>query len=611
MAFNEFLNNNNNAELNMKMLVNVTRFLTNNERTELKKDLNNGKNINRKMNAMVKRKMNSVNMKNLNLSPLKLGFFNAIVNDTFDKKERIDLINIFNKKPHAKKSIPRTSLDIEIKSIKLYHGQFKVGAEHSLSGMFGEVDPKKKYFMAQIAAQVYDGGVSQGITFRVYRNGKIHFSGGILKNNIKQPEQIRKYIVDTFTNRENFLYSPIRYNNLAGQFDTGASIQLAGVASAFRMSTKVDYEPELRAALRMDYLGSSFQLFTTGVIQILGARTDEEMLQAYTYGKDLATQLFVMGLLKPSNKAKAAPKAKAKTKARGGVSVSATNTLKSVIEKLQSGKNSNNKNGIKITADDTLKNICEKLGKKKKPAVTKPNANAVTYNKTLKLGGKQCTRYPKPELMAAAKRIGVVDIKATTSKEKICDKIKSHVYGNFVVNNKPCAGYTKAQLIPIAIAKGISVTDGDTVKTICEKMKKPVAATAKKKNNVGNTTNLKVKRRLTDNTIKKNLETLYGKKWMNTYRDVMPSINKNVEEIKKRIDVLNVKKNKKGLPFKKNVNTLKKMSVREWKLGRKKMLNNKLNALNNNFANELENVMKVNIVEPKKKFPKGTKVEQL
>ena len=56
------------------------------------------------------------------------------------------------------------------------------------------------------------------------------------------------------------------------------------------------------------------------------------------------------------------------------------------------------------------------------------------------------------------------------------------------------------------------------------------------------------------------------------------------------------------------------MSVREWKFTRKKMLNNKLNALNNNFANELEKLLNVEIVEPKKKkkkFPKGTKVEQL
>src|SRR5210317_313443 len=178
--FNEFLNSNNNVNspsINMKMLVNLSGYLTNDERMKLKKEINAGKNVKSKLNALVKKKLNSANISTLNISPLRLGFFNAIVNDKFDKKERINLIHIFNKSPHARKAIPRTTLEIEIKSIKLYHGRFKVGAEHSLFGKFGEVNTKVKYFMAQISAHVYDGKAHQGITFRIYRNGKIHFSG--------------------------------------------------------------------------------------------------------------------------------------------------------------------------------------------------------------------------------------------------------------------------------------------------------------------------------------------------------------------------------------------------------------------------------------------------
>jgi hypothetical protein len=178
--FNEFLNSNNNANtpVNKKMSIDITRHLTNDERIELKKDLNNGKNINKKMEEMLKRKWNSTNISSLKVSPLKLGFFNAIVNEKFDKKERIDLVPIFNKKPHTRKAIPKTTLEIEIKSIKLYFGRFKVGAEHSLTGKFGEVDPKKKYFMAQIAAHVYDGKANQGITNSKVHRGQLHEGGG-------------------------------------------------------------------------------------------------------------------------------------------------------------------------------------------------------------------------------------------------------------------------------------------------------------------------------------------------------------------------------------------------------------------------------------------------
>jgi|TARA_R110000851_G_scaffold24530_1_gene70896 hypothetical protein len=571
--FNEFLNSNNNANtpVNKKMSIDITRHLTNDERIELKKDLNNGKNINKKMEEMLKRKWNSTNISSLKVSPLKLGFFNAIVNEKFDKKERIDLVPIFNKKPHTRKAIPKTTLEIEIKSIKLYFGRFKVGAEHSLTGKFGEVDPKKKYFMAQIAAHVYDGKANQGITFRVYRNGKIHFSGGILNNNIKQPEQIRKYIVDNFTKGEAFLYTPIVYNNTVGQYNMNGAVSLSGVAQAFRITGKVDYEPELRAALRMQYSGTSYQLFSSGVVQILGVRDEKDMLRGYESGKELAEQLVVMGFLRPS-----------------------TMNTKSIVKK-----------------------------KEKKVVATNKSTADVMYNmkkNVIKIGKKSCVRFPKPELVAAAKKIGVVNIKGTTTKEKICQMIKERVFGSFMVDNKPCLGYTKAQIVPLAITKGVTVSDNDTVKSICEKLQKPSTPPKMKKAVIAKEkTDAKVvgvmeKRRLTNSAIKSNLNTLYGKKWMNTYRGVMPSLNENVAAIKKRIDVLELKKNKKGLPFKRDVDALKKSTVREWKLMRKKMLNNKLNNLNNNFANELENLLNVESVKkksPKKKFLKGTKVEEL
>ena len=562
--FNEFVNN-ADTPLNMKMLVNIKRYLTNDERVELKKNIDDGKNINKKMEAIVKRKLNRTNLTALRVSPLKLGFFNAIVNETFDKKERIDLVHIFNKKPHGRKPIPSTTLDIEIKSIKLYFGRFKVGAEHSLSGIFGEVDPKKSYFMAQISAHVYDGKADQGITFRIYRNGKIHFSGGILNNNIRQPEQIRKYIVDTFTKREAFLYTPIVYNNTVGQFNVNGALNLTGIAVAFRMTGKTEYEPELRAALRMDYFGTSYQLFSSGVVQIMGVRSDEDMVSGYERGKELAEQLLVMGLLRPSN------------------------------------------TGAVVTR-------VAKKSQKKVVASDKTTAN-VTYNSKknlVKIAKKSCVRYPKPELVAAAKKIGVVNIKASTTKGKICEMIKDRVFGTFMVENKPCLGYTRAQLVPVAIAKGISVSDGDTVESICEKLRAPAKAPTKKPQkpakDPAKLAAVMEKRRLTNNAIKSNLRTLYGKKWTNTYRNVMPPLNANVAEIKRRVDASNLRKNKMGLPFKKDVDALKKLAVRDWKEAQKK----KLNALNNNLAKELENLLDVvpNKVI-KKKLPKGTKVEYL
>lgn len=553
-AFNNFLNNDDDAPVSGTMRINIARYLTNEERAAFKR--NAGKNgvINR-MDALVKRKINAAasNAGALRVTPLKLGFFNAIVNKTFGDAPRIDLVSIFKKRPHARQSIPGTSLSIEVKNIKLYYGRFKVGAESSLTGTFGKVDPKVKYFMVQISAHVYDGAADQGITFRLYKNGKIHFSGGILNNNIKQPEQIRKYIVDRFTQREPFLYGPIVYNNTVGQCAVNGTINLMGVARAFAASGKVEYEPELRPALRMNYRGVSFQLFTSGIVQLMGVKTARGMLEAYEAAKDLTDQLVVMGLLR----------------------VSVKKVPKSIAKKKQVKVVTTNKNASNV-AYDANKNV-------------------------LRIGKKTCGRYLKPDLVAAAKKIGVVNIKATTTKEKICDMIKAHVFGGFKVANRPCLGYTRAQLVPLAIAKGITVTDADTVKSLCAKLQAPppVVKPAKPVNN--KKTAVLAKRRMTNAAIKENLTALYGKKWLNTYKNVMPPLNTNVANIKARVAAV-----KGGLPLKKDINAIKKRSVREWKLARKNALNDKLDEA---LADELNDLLES--PSPKKKMPKGTKVEYL
>lgn len=558
-AFNNFLNSDDDdtPPSSGTMRINIARYLTNEERAAFRRDANAGKKgVVTRMDTLVKRKMNTAasNAEALRVTPMKLGFFNAIVNKSFDDAPRIDLVSIFNKRPHARQSIPGTSLSIEVKNIKLYFGRFKVGAESSLTGTFGKVDPKVKYFMVQISAHVYDGAADQGITFRMYKNGKIHFSGGILNNNIKQPEQIRKYIVDTFTQREPFLYNPIVYNNTVGQCAVNGTINLMGVARAFAASGKVEYEPELRPALRMNYRGVSFQLFMSGIVQLMGVKTARGMLEAYEAAKDLMDQLVVMGLLR----------------------VSAKKVPKSIAKKKQVKVVTTNKNASNV-AYDANKNV-------------------------LMIGKKTCGRYLKPDLVAAAKKIGVVNIKATTTKEKICEMIKDHVFGGFKVENRPCLGYTRAQLVPLAIAKGITVTDSDTVQSLCAKLQAPPVAPKKPVKPVKNkNAAVLVKRRMTNSTIKENLTALYGKKWLNTYKNVMPSLNKNVANIKARVAAV-----KGGLPLKKEIDAIKKRSVREWKLARKNALNNKLDEA---LADELDELLES--PSPKKKMPRGTKVEYL
>jgi hypothetical protein len=412
----------------------------------------------------------------------------------------------------------------------------------------------------------------------------MQFSGGILNNNIRHPEMIRKYIIDTYTPNSKFLYNPIKYVVLVGTFQANGVMDLANIARAFSRSRNASYEPELRPSLKMVHKNYGFQLFRSGKIQIMGAKTTNDLNNAYNVGSDLVKELNVMGLISNFKNINFKPTAKK----------------------------------LRVVKNKTIKNTGNTVSYFNKNG-SKNGENGV------RIGSKKCATIPRPKLVAVAEKIGIVDITGRTTKPEICAKIKSKVYGKFTIKNKPCMAYTKEQLMPIAITKGVPISDIDTVETICKKLNipTPLPVNVKRVEKVAKAVNKKVKakgkvletRGLTNMGIKKDIEKLYGKKWMNTYRNVMPSINSDVTELKKRINTVNIKKNKAGVPFKLGVNDIKRRTVSEWKMQRKKNLNNKLNAMNNNLAKDLENVMNKNKTPspPKKKnrFPKGTKVEQL
>ena len=79
------------------------------------------------------------------------------------------------------------------------------------------------------------------------------------------------------------------------------------------------------------------------------------------------------------------------------------------------------------------------------------------------------------------------------------------------------------------------------------------------------------KRGINDNSIRKDLAKLYGDKWMKRYK---PSLNQDVRNIKKEMNSIS-KVNKKGVPFKKDVDAIKKRMVARWKMERKRELEKK------------------------------------
>jgi len=589
--FNEFENSNSNSNtpITSQNMIRRAPYLTNQERGALMTNamqLPRNK-ISTRIGEIAGAKLSRTNFTQLKISPLQLSIFNGMVNQTAKEGNyAVDVNSILYKNPHKQKPIaPGSTLGIEVNSILLRYGRMAIGAKHTFT-VKPSANNKNKHahFLAEINGRIFENGMESKFMVKIYKNGKMQFSGGILNNNIRHPEMIRKYIVDTYTPSSKFLYNPIKYVVLVGTFQANGVLDLANIARAFSRSRNASYEPELRPSLKMEHKNYGFQLFRSGKIQIMGAKTTNDLNSAYNVGSDLVKELNVMGLISNFKNMNFKPVAK---KLRVVINKVAKNTG-NTVSYFNKENSKNGKNGVRI-------------------------------------GAKKCATIPRPKLVAVAEKIGIVDITGRTTKPEICTKIKNKVYGKFTIKNKPCTSYTKEQLIPIAITKGVPISDSDTVETICKKLSipKPLPVNVKKVEKATKAINTKVKaqgkvlemRGLTNTKIKKDIEKLYGKKWLNTYRNVMPSLNSDVTELKKRINAANTKKNKAGVPFKIGINAIKRQTVSEWKMQRRKTLNNKLNAMNNNLARELENGMNKNKTpspsKKKTKFPKGTTVEEL
>ena len=483
----------------------------------------------------------------LQISALNPGMYNATVNREFGKENRIELKDIMMKKPLGRTPLG-DGLYVDTKEIKGWYGQFKTGFSHTRNyGMQGNLS--KNFFSVQITLEITDGNETKGATVNIYRNGKIRFSGGFVGPNIvNQPERIRRFVVDSYTNKDSFLYNPFSYNNLSGQFRiNGFFDNMEVLASRFMKygMTRVSYEPELSPFIYAYFDNATFILSKTGNVQISGAKTPEDMTNAYEIGKNFIRNLNADGQIRVTG----------------------------VFE-----------TGVKVKAKK----------------VTKPKA------KPKKPTAKPSTRMNKAELVNMARKMGVVNLKSL-SKVGILKKIqnksgnKTATFKNknknvaltgtgntFRVGKVKCENLTKTELLRVAAILKIRPDAKETKTSLCKKIEKirnnlaapkpksPPKPKPTKKNVVAAKRNVKKaevmkKRGLDENSIRKDVKKLYGDKWMKRYQ---PNLNQDVRNMKSALNAIN-KGNKSGVPFKKDVDQVKKNVVSRWKMERRRELERK------------------------------------
>jgi len=514
------------------------------------------------------------------------GMYNVLVNKNFSKDEkRVDLQYILKQKPKGHAQIT-PGITIDLNEIKGYFGRFQTGAIHTANfGIKGDLT--KNFFSVQLSGYAMDGTERKNFTFVIYSNGKIRFSGGFLgSSNLKrQPEALRKYLIDTYTQKQGFLYNDIEYNNIAGFFNTNVNFQLSRIARENPLKAEyISYEGELSPFLYMTYKEHKFVLSTkseslgSGIVQIQGETDPSELESAYTMGvgivKSLHASGYTMGMTNRNVNAPKLPVAK-----------------RVKVSTCPKTRRPPCKDGFEIRTNPQGSECCFKIPKKRGPVKQAKNVS-ITYSKdgTMKIGGRKCDRLTKPVLLDVAKKLGIVGVKQKNSKETICSALDAIEKGssNFKVNGALCRTLKKEQLVAVAISKGIPVEDKDTVKTLCDKLQN--------KPNTPNTPNslanemeqvllrrnrnvINKKRRIDEASIRNDIIKIYGKKWMSKYGTVM-NINKNVRDIKNQLNMMekNVSINvttRNGIIKKMVANDIKKAMIKDRKLNQEEDLKKK------------------------------------
>lgn len=565
--------------------------------------------------------------KNLTVSKLNMGMFNATVNKTLGPGNRVDLISILRKVPMPKTQISK-DLYVETKEIKGIYGQFKTGFMHSRQyGAKGDLS--MPFFTVQFNIQVSTNDETKGASINIYKNGKIRFSGGFVGDNIEnQAEVIRSFIVDNYTNRSELLYNPFEYNNLSGQFKINGNFnnlnKIARSAHVYGLELH-SYEPELSPFLFMKHKMAgdrehTYIISKSGNVQISGVETPSRMLQAYNKGVEIVNLMYQDGEISVT-------KAKVSSNKRKNSST----CLQARRPPCKSGfVERKNKKGFKCCYKKTKSNT------KKKTNVSKslPIINGD------RIGTKKCERYSQTELYDIARKLGIVNIKTTTSKSMLCQMIKkvgteraqiaafknggkeyklTGSGGKFRVGKKLAKLYTKADLIRFAKIMKISIDEKNDKDTIAKKMEKErnklsnkakaeaakpkpkpvnkkaenmkIKLAAKKTKNELNKKEMLKRRRLTNETIKSDIIELYGKTWIKKYKNVMEPITKDVNrmkiELNKRIqNNPNIRTDKRFNIFPKAVlDAFKREIVGMWKMERRGKLNKEVIKQNLNLRN--------------------------
>jgi hypothetical protein len=300
--FNKLLENSNNNN-NRNKSANFNKMLNALNQSSAESNSNFLSGIEKSSNYLITNSFHNdsgLKDKRIKLTKPSLIMFNAIVNSGFQKSNRkleLGMIaeNIAKTKlPFEKYTYPNNGISIQVKKITGRYGRLQPAFtitnaySHTGANIFNE-----RVFVLEFLISLSLSSETVNATMSIFSNGKIKLSGGYLNqhddnmNNQEffdaQPELIREYIVNNYTNKENFLRNDFKFNNVVCEVRVNKGFNLYVVSGmAFRnKNVSTQFNPELSSNMFLKYGTYDFVISPRGVVKIQGLTEHDDVEEAY------------------------------------------------------------------------------------------------------------------------------------------------------------------------------------------------------------------------------------------------------------------------------------------------------------------------------------------
>jgi hypothetical protein len=213
--------------------------------------------------------------------------YNVLVeNDT-----PIDLGALVNKikVPFEKHVFDNNGIEIQVTKVTGLTGRFQ--RAFTITNAYSQKGNGTRVFALDFYIKVKLGREVVNATFTLFKNGKIKLSGGYLSQNKEnvdndfyfeaQPEMIREYIVNTYTDGQAFLRKKFVFNNVVGEFRVNKAFNPDVILEFTKNNYNVVYQPETSRLFKLKTGGYNFTISPKGVIQMRGLKEQDSLDKAY------------------------------------------------------------------------------------------------------------------------------------------------------------------------------------------------------------------------------------------------------------------------------------------------------------------------------------------